>query len=88
MFFLPVQFVAHTTAEWAGSTPRRPPTLGSVLRNEKPGLAGSFHADTSEPAAAADALSSDSSELQRCCSYSLISCVSAETQPPVETEPE
>lgn len=58
--------------------------------NEKPGLTGSFHADTSEPAAAAEALSFDSSgiELQRCCSYSLISCVSAETQLPVETEPE
>lgn len=28
---LPVQFVAHTTAEWAGSTPRRPPTLLYML---------------------------------------------------------
>lgn len=29
--FLPVQFVAHTTAEWAGSTPHYPPTLRPML---------------------------------------------------------
>lgn len=29
--FLPVQFVAHTTAEWAGSTPSYPPTHRSML---------------------------------------------------------
>lgn len=31
MFFLPVQFVAHTRAEWAGSTPHYPPTLRPML---------------------------------------------------------
>ncbi|MEQ2307919.1 hypothetical protein AMECASPLE_022997 [Ameca splendens] len=29
--FLPLQLVAHTTTEWARSTPSRPPTLRSTL---------------------------------------------------------
>lgn len=34
--FLPVQFVAHTTAEWAGSTPNYPPTLHPKLMKSWP----------------------------------------------------
>lgn len=34
--FLPVQFVAHTTAEWAGSTPNYPPTLHPMLMKSWP----------------------------------------------------
>lgn len=34
--FLPVQFVAHTTAEWAGNTPNYPPTLHPMLMKSWP----------------------------------------------------
>lgn len=40
--FLLVQFVAHTTAEWAWSTPNHPPTLRSMLMKSLPSP-GSFH---------------------------------------------
>ena len=43
--FLPVQFVAHTTAEWAGSTLRHPPTLRSVLMKSL-ASPGSFHTES------------------------------------------
>lgn len=40
--FLLVQFVAHTTAEWAWNTPNHPPTLRSMLMKSLPSP-GSFH---------------------------------------------
>lgn len=47
--FLPVQFVAHTTAEWAGSTPSRPPTLRYMLMKSL-ASPGSFHTESSRTA--------------------------------------
>lgn len=48
--FLPVQFVAHTTAEWAGNTPNYPPTLHPMLMKSWPDW-GVFirHMEASEP---------------------------------------
>lgn len=43
--FLAVQFVAHTTAEWAGSTMSRPPTLRSMLMKSL-ASPGSFHTES------------------------------------------
>lgn len=43
--FLPVQYVAHTTAEWAGSTPSHPPTLRSMLMKSL-ASPGSFHTES------------------------------------------
>lgn len=48
--FLPVQFVAHTTAEWAGSTPTYPPTPCPMLMKSLDWGGGVIrYMETSEP---------------------------------------